>query len=215
MSSTSRPPLDAPRFDLSGGEACLDLANTWSDRARVTTDKLVSYGALVALAVQREDLDRRAARRLLRKAEAAPEAARRAFAEARALRDACYAIFAAAAAGERPPVRALEQLNAALALALPHLRLEWAGERAGWRWEAVDGELRSPLWVAALSAADLLTSRRLDRVRECDGGTCTWLFVDRSRNRSRRWCDMASCGNRAKARRHYRRTHGSGSAEGA
>ena len=44
------------------------------------------------------------------------------------------------------------------------------------------------------------------RVKECDNETCRWLFVDMSKNRSRRWCDMKDCGNRAKARRHYRRT---------
>ena len=61
------------------------------------------------------------------------------------------------------------------------------------------------LWRLAVDASDLLTSTDLDRVRECSGDTCSWLFLDRSRNRSRRWCDMADCGNRAKARRHYSR----------
>jgi len=57
------------------------------------------------------------------------------------------------------------------------------------------------------SAAALLTSPDLSRVRECESETCGWLFIDRSRNRSRRWCDMTVCGNRAKVRRHYQRTH--------
>ena len=58
----------------------------------------------------------------------------------------------------------------------------------------------------ARSAAELLTSPRATRVHECESDTCTWLFVDRSHARRRRWCDMSSCGNRAKARRHYART---------
>jgi len=52
-----------------------------------------------------------------------------------------------------------------------------------------------------------LTSEELDRVRECaDDRGCGYLFMDTSRNRSRKWCDMRGCGNRAKAQRHYRRT---------
>jgi predicted RNA-binding Zn ribbon-like protein len=62
------------------------------------------------------------------------------------------------------------------------------------------------LWPVARSAADLLTSQEQSRVRECAASDCGWLFLDLSRNRSRRWCDMETCGNRTKARRHYARS---------
>ncbi|MCB0153982.1 MAG: CGNR zinc finger domain-containing protein, partial [Anaerolineae bacterium] len=55
------------------------------------------------------------------------------------------------------------------------------------------------------SAAELLTSDRLNRVGQCAGESCGWLFLDTTRNHSRRWCEMEHCGNRAKAKRHYRR----------
>lgn len=71
------------------------------------------------------------------------------------------------------------------------------------------------LWPVARSAAELLTSPDAQRVRECALRSCSWLFVDRSRNRRRRWCDMKTCGNRAKARRHYRRKQKSRAAEKA
>ena len=58
-----------------------------------------------------------------------------------------------------------------------------------------------PLWVLAMSASDLLTSDAVDRVRECDNPECRWLFLDTSKNHTRRWCDMKLCGNRMKARR--------------
>ena len=62
------------------------------------------------------------------------------------------------------------------------------------------------LWPVARSAGELLISDKLDRVRQCaDDRGCGYLFVDTSRNRSRRWCSMESCGNRAKAHRHYQR----------
>jgi predicted RNA-binding Zn ribbon-like protein len=62
------------------------------------------------------------------------------------------------------------------------------------------------LWPVLQSAAELLTSDEIHQVRECNSDRCTWLFVDRSRTHRRRWCDMKTCGNRAKARRHYQRT---------
>jgi predicted RNA-binding Zn ribbon-like protein len=61
------------------------------------------------------------------------------------------------------------------------------------------------LWPLAQSAGALLTGDQRARVRECSGHDCRWLFLDLSRNHSRRWCDMNDCGNRAKARRHYQR----------
>jgi predicted RNA-binding Zn ribbon-like protein len=55
------------------------------------------------------------------------------------------------------------------------------------------------------ACAGLLTSRKRNRIRECQADNCAWLFMDHSRNQSRRWCDMKVCGNREKARRFYRR----------
>ena len=75
----------------------------------------------------------------------------------------------------------------------------------GWAWRADD--LDSMLWPVILAAADILTDDdERGRVRVCQGEDCAWLFLDRSRRRDRRWCDMSSCGNRAKAKRHYART---------
>jgi predicted RNA-binding Zn ribbon-like protein len=62
------------------------------------------------------------------------------------------------------------------------------------------------LWPIAESAAELLTSQEVSSIRLCEAPDCDWLFLDNSRNRSRRWCDMKICGNREKARRHYRRS---------
>ena len=76
------------------------------------------------------------------------------------------------------------------------------GFRLEWRDKPV--RLEAPLWRVARSATDLLTSPDLQLVRECEDNACRWLFVDRSRNHSRRWCDMKVCGNRIKARTFYR-----------
>ena len=89
-----------------------------------------------------------------------------------------------------------------------HLRIEADPEGFGWTWEAPVDRFDRILWPIARSAAELLTSPDVADLRECASDRCSWLFLDRSRTRRRRWCDMKVCGNRAKARRHYRRKKG-------
>jgi predicted RNA-binding Zn ribbon-like protein len=76
------------------------------------------------------------------------------------------------------------------------------GVRDGW---VLTGDLDELLWPVAVDAWDVLTGPALARVHECPGddGQCGWLFVDTSRSGTRRWCDMRTCGNRAKVRAHY------------
>jgi predicted RNA-binding Zn ribbon-like protein len=203
-----RNPQAAPTFDLSGGALGLDFANTWSDRGRPQTEKLRGYRDLLSFALQAGLLNRGEEARLARRAEREPQAAEAALALGRGLREALYRIFSAVAAGREPAASALELLNTALPAALCHLRLERRGGGFVWTWAApVASEvpLAAPLWPILRSAAELLTTDERRQVRECAGGACTWLFLDCSRNRSRRWCSMATCGNRAKAQRHYRR----------
>jgi putative endopeptidase len=194
------------RFELSGGALCLDFANSWGDRRRPESDRLDGYPALLDFARAAGLLDRAAAARLARRARGEPAAAARAFDEARRLREALYRVFSAQAHGRRVAAADLDAVNHALHEALPHLRVTRRGGGYAWDWRRGGGEpLDAPLRPIARSAAELLTSADVARVRECDGATCTWLFLDSSRNRSRRWCSMESCGNRAKARRHYHR----------
>jgi predicted RNA-binding Zn ribbon-like protein len=101
-------------------------------------------------------------------------------------------------------------LNEVLGQALSHLRLSSTADR-GFELAWVDRHdgFESLLWPIARSAADLLTSEQRMRVHQCNGERCTWLFLDMSKNKTRRWCNMADCGNRAKARRFYERTRSS------
>ncbi|HJW32485.1 MAG TPA: ABATE domain-containing protein [Holophagaceae bacterium] len=201
------PSLPAEPFELSGGDLCLDFANTWGDRERPATERLVSYGDLLAFAqaacgFQASDLHALGAQ-----ATAHPARAMSVLRRALTLREVLYRLFSAQARGGATAAGDLEQLNARLGPALAHLRL---GTQAGgfpWVWAGVGEHLDAPLWPILRSAADLLASPRLAQVRECDGLQCTWLFLDFSRAHSRRWCSMASCGNRAKARRHHQRKY--------
>jgi predicted RNA-binding Zn ribbon-like protein len=202
-----------PSFDLSGGALCLDFTNTWSDRGRPETEKLCRYHDLLGFAQQAGLLTSAEETRLAGRAERHPRAAAAALALGRDLREDLYRILSAIAASRAPAAADLARLNAALPEALSHLRLERRGTGLAWTWAALDAPeapLDAPLWPILRSAAELLTSEERRQVRECAGGACTWLFLDRSRNRSRRWCSMETCGNRAKAKRHYHRRCESG-----
>ena len=92
-------------------------------------------------------------------------------------------------------------INAEHAAAMAHARIEPGPESFGWTW-ADEAALESPLWPVARDAADLLTHPDAVRVKACASDDCSALFVDTTKNRRRRWCDMKICGNRAKVRRH-------------
>jgi predicted RNA-binding Zn ribbon-like protein len=145
------------------------------------------------------------------------ERARLDLARALDLRELLFRLFSALAGGELPGAADLAAFNALLGRSLSRIRLERrpGGYALAFRPDAAP--LERILDPIVKSAADLLVSPDLERVKICAEPACGWLFFDLSRNRSRRWCDMADCGNRAKARRHYRRRKeqsGPGSAPG-
>jgi predicted RNA-binding Zn ribbon-like protein len=146
------------------------------------------------------ELDRLAAhyKRNSREAESA-------LAKGIAARDLLLSIFISVANGRSVSTQRLSELNAALAENPGVLRMHRKSDRIEMDWTSADEGLQQVLFAVLTSAAELLASDRLGRVRECASDDCTWLFVDESRNRSRRWCDMRACGNRMKARRHYQR----------
>jgi len=194
------------RFEFIGGEPCLDLVNTVGGvRPETPKEHLHGYADLVAWARQGELVTPGQARALLLRAQREPAAADAALAAAVELREALFDIFFALTEGRRPPPQQLEVLNRALAEALQHRRVVPAGRGFSLGWDDSD-DLRRMLWPVALSAAELLAGEHGAPVKVCgmfEAGECGWLFLDESRNGSRRWCTMKDCGNRAKARRHY------------
>lgn len=197
-------------FELSGGALALDFANTWSDRGRPETDQLLDYDDLVDFLVQADLVQSAAERSLRRRAAVEARRARGALERARSLRENLARLFMARAVRRPFDPEDLTALNRALRDAAAHQVLEARGDTVAWAWrdDTRAARLDAPLRPVVRSAAELLTSPDLDRIRVCDGTGCTWLFLDRSRNRSRRWCSMESCGNRAKVRRHYQRQRG-------
>jgi len=186
-------------FDRTGGHLALDFANTVSNRhTPPASEHLGSYDDLVEFARQTGLIPAPEAKRLTRLGEQRPDVAAAVLAEAVALREALYRIFTAVASATTPRASDVAVLNAHHA----RFRLD---ERFRWEWSARPDGLDAFLGPIVRAAIDLLTSDRRDRVSLCAEETCLWLFLDTSKNRSRRWCDMAQCGNRAKARRFHER----------
>jgi predicted RNA-binding Zn ribbon-like protein len=188
---------------IVGGDPALDLANTVGDNR--VPDPLEDYAEFVAWAARIGVIDEPIARRLTAKAR--PADAGRALAEARSLRATIDAVFRALATGSSPPAAELAHLVQRAGAAVERARAVGAGEQAalvgrgGGFALAWDGDhLQRPLWPLAVSALDLLRDGPLDRLKACED--CPWLFLDTSRNRSRRWCSMEDCGTRVKMRRY-------------
>ena len=203
-----RPSPEGYLFELTGGALCLDFANTVDNRPAQPRELLNTYDDLVSWAEQAGVLEPKLAPALRAEAIRRPDAAAAALNGARALREAVHGVLKAAARGAAAPADSLGMLEAAVAPSLARRRLVQTATGFEWKWTYDDAALDGLLAPVVESAAALLTSHDLARVRECEADTCGWLFLDRSRNRSRRWCDMSVCGNRAKVRRHYQRTHG-------
>jgi predicted RNA-binding Zn ribbon-like protein len=196
---------------LKAERLCLDFANTVAWHASPQPiEALTSYAELVNWAEGIGLLVERRAQDLRREAERRPEEAAAVLDRARVTREAIYHLLSAHAHGQAGQAADVAMLNQAHAEAMPHARLSLTPEGFAWDWASADASaLEQMLWPVVQSAVDLLTSPELNRVGQCaDDRGCGWLFLDMTKNRSRRWCDMRDCGNRAKARRHYAKRKG-------
>jgi len=195
------------KFQIIAGALCLDFINTLDNRPvpERREDLIQSYEDLLDWATQAGDLSAAQLGVLLREAESHPRDAAAVRARAGELRECLYRIMTAVARNRRVSEDDVREFNVYLGKALSHIELR--PMRKGFRLSLAEDrpQLDSVLWPIVRSASDLLSSHDVELVRECGDDTCRWLFVDRSKNHSRRWCDMRICGNRMKARKFYRR----------
>jgi predicted RNA-binding Zn ribbon-like protein len=193
-------------FEFNSGRLCLDFANTV--RARPLSDRIEyinKYDDLVSWARQATIITPGEAALLNEEAARRPRPASEALSHALAVREAIHGLFSAKAAGLPASASDLRTLNRAIGRSMSHAGLVVAGPGFEWAWPEAKLDLDRMTWWVTRSAAELMTSPDLPFVRECAGYDCGWLFMDTTKNRSRRWCDMSTCGNRAKGRRHYER----------
>jgi len=195
-----------PRFKYIGGDPSVDFVNTvdWTSKGP-DFERLTSYERLTRWAEGAGLVSAADARRLRQQAAAHPRKAKAAWEAARWLRWVLQQVFAKIAAGEIP---GLEDFNELLSEALRHLSVAPKGEVLEWDWRGGGEDLESILWPVVWSAANLLTSAEVERLRVCASPECGWMYVDRSRNGLRRWCQMETCGTREKSRRRAGRAAG-------
>jgi len=193
-------------FEFTGGNISLDFANTVDNRTSHNPQELLTdYTRLLRWGEESGVITRKTAEKLSALADNRADQTRTALRDAVQLRDAIYDVFSAVANHRAIPATQLATINRAVQNASDHAQLVHASRQFTWHWISPDQHLDSILWPLARAAADLLTSDDLALVRQCASETCAWLFVDRTKNHRRRWCDMRICGNRDKARRYYQR----------
>ncbi len=198
----------AGTIKLVGGRLCLDFINTVGFRDGRTFEEerfhdildVVAWGSHLGLLTESE-----AAAAVSRYTQR-PDTGAEQFSRAFRLREALYAILSSLMRGEQPPAGLLDLLNRELAEGQHNRLLGGSAGSVTWTWRSGISPVDRILWPVALSAAELLTEGDHSRLHQCKSDRCGWIFEDRSKNHSRRWCSMEECGNQAKVRR-FRQAH--------
>jgi predicted RNA-binding Zn ribbon-like protein len=202
------------RFNLVGGHLALDFVNTvGSHRLLTPREDLANPEDVVSWGLQAGWLDSERAEAMLVELRLRPTEARAALGRVRGFREALFRVFLAVSEDVQPGPDVLEPFER-------EVRRAWAERRlvrtpgGDYRWVSPESSrLDAVIPAVALVASELLTGPARLRLRLCEATAqdgCGWLFLDTTRNRSRRWCEMRSCGNKYKARRHYARTRTTG-----
>src|SRR5436309_10472500 len=196
----------AETFRCPGGALCLDFCNSGqSARVPSGTEWIAGFSDLVDWLEAAGAITRGQAGGLRRAAASSPRAAAQVWGRAIRFREALFRVLNAKAEGGAVAREDLADIEAEHARAGSFARLSWAGEGYRWSLDPSAAALDAAMQPLVESAVSLLTSAKLERLRRCGNSTCYWLFIDETRNHSRRWCEMASCGNIVKVRRHRER----------
>jgi predicted RNA-binding Zn ribbon-like protein len=202
VSTTKRRGAPDTRDDIA---RVMGFVNTLTGRGTATpSETLVSYDALVDWAKTAGVISAPVAAELRRAADAHSIEAGRVLDGARALRETLHALFSAVAQGKAPAGAVLSELATQLGAGYAQARLVFQDGALQWAPEPVAG-LADVTHELARAAARLVASSTLSHVRACAADDCRWWFVDATKNHSRRWCEMKTCGNRAKLRRYRSR----------
>jgi predicted RNA-binding Zn ribbon-like protein len=194
---------------LIGGRLCLDFTNTVGGRteSKILNEKIGGLESLFGWGVKAGILGKKLAGRLLEISKKHPQNSADVLKRTIKFRETLYRIFQTVIAHTSPRKEDLKLLNQELRAARSHESLERTKNGYRIKAETSDHDLDGMMWPVAISAAELLTEGNLQRLRQCDGENCGWLFLDTSKNNTRQWCDMSDCGNRAKVRRFRKRKH--------
>jgi predicted RNA-binding Zn ribbon-like protein len=199
--------MEHRNWDFESGNLVLDFANTAEFHAsEQPLEYLQTYSDLVTWSQEAGLLTRSEAKESSLLEQKKPQVAARVLTRALTLRETIYSLLSTVARQESLNEAELTRFNRFLAESLRNTKISPTSEGYSWTWESGVPSIDRVLWTLTREAANLITSKELKRVGECaDDRGCGYLFIDTSRNHSRRWCSMEGCGNRAKAQRHYQK----------
>jgi predicted RNA-binding Zn ribbon-like protein len=196
----------AETFRCPGGELCLDFCNTGQPMMESPQREwLPEFAELIGWLAAAGAISGKHAAALRGAGERSPEAARKLWARAIRIREALARVLLAKTEARAPADEDLRLIEKEYARTAPCARLLSSDEGFRWTLDTEETELDAALRPVLESAVSLMTSERMKRLRRCSNSTCYWLFLDETKNCSRRWCEMASCGNLMKVRRHRER----------
>ena len=196
----------AETYRCPGGALCLDFCNSGEGAKNSGgSEWIASYADLIDWLEGAKGISARQAAQLRNAGAASPRAAARVWQRALLLRETLFRVFNATAAGDAVPAADLASIQTEYARALSFARLARTQTGYAWSLEPSPTAPEAALQPIIESALRLLMSDALAQLRRCGNSTCYWLFIDETRNRSRRWCEMASCGNLVKVRRHRKK----------
>jgi predicted RNA-binding Zn ribbon-like protein len=202
MSGYSKPEnILAVNFQLVADHLALDFANTLDYRfdPKRRVELLCDYRSFLEFVQQSGIISQRQAR--LRLLQTSSTDGRFTLRRAILLREALNSLFRSIISGKPPPRSSLRTLNRFLENRGSTESLLWRRSEFLRAYSKLASTPDAPLGPIVDAAADLLTSPERQYIRECTDPSCRWLFLDHSKNHSRRWCDMRTCGNRSKVRR--------------
>jgi predicted RNA-binding Zn ribbon-like protein len=193
----------AETFRCPGGALCLDFCNSGSGiKGSRQEEWIATFTDLMDWLEAAGALSKSQAAKLRAAGADSPQAAQHLLARAIEFREALARVLLARTEGRAAAGEDLKVIDAHYARTAPFARLAPTPEGFAWSLDAAAPALDAALRPVVESAVELLTSSKLARLRRCGSPTCYWLFLDETRNCSRRWCEMASCGNLMKVRRH-------------
>ena len=196
------------QFKLGAGAVCLDFCNTAADRITNELRKTIrTYSNLIEWCKAANLLTPQDYKRLAGLSFSQTKRTRRALRKTIELREVIYRVFSSLASGKTPEYGDLSLLTFFWSAAAARMKLKKSA--AAFKLSLDADDLEYPLRRIAASAMELLVSDKVLRVRRCASPTCDWLFLDQSKNRTRRWCDMQVCGSRLKSRRYYKKIRSS------
>ncbi len=200
------PDAERPRTRL-----WLDFVNTDAAAQMPGGDLLRDFEALLSWLQQHAAIDEERAAGIRRRAVLQPAAAAATLVDARRVRAALRALSERGVSIDRVKEDALVEINRVLGRSAGTRKLEIAPDGSYARSFVPTGDAFAGLMIPIVeSAADSLVFDELPRVRRCADPRCHRVFFDGTKNGLRRWCDMGTCGNRAKAARHRARAIGGG-----